>query len=385
MKGWLSEDEPRLLIAAGGTGGHLFPALAVAQALRAQYTQASVLFVGGRRGLEREIVPRHGFQLATLPSDQLKGVSLVRRLRAITGLAPNSLRAMRLLRTFRPQIVLGAGGYTSAPMALASALSRTPLVLLEQNAVPGFTTRVLSRLARCVVTAFPGADERLPAGRSRRLGNPVRPDLAGRLLARSASPSPRQLLVLGGSQGARAVNDLVLGAALQLSQAMPSLLVTHQTGARDHDRVQQAYRRQGLKVRVQPFIEDVASAYLAADLVVGRAGATTIAELSLAGLPAILIPYPFAADDHQAANAEVLARAGAAVVYRQDALNSSRLAGQVVDLLGNPDRLASMAAAARQCSYPDAAGSVVDLLFGGPGTPRPVPPRPGDSRDDVQR
>lgn len=354
-----------LVVAAGGTGGHLFPALAVAQQLRRQAPEWHVAFVGGTRGLESHLVPAHGFELHTLAAGQFKGSSAVGRLRTLAGLAPALLRALHLLSRLRPSVVLGAGGYASAPMVAAANLWRVPVVLLEQNAVAGLANRLLARTANRVVTAF--ADTRgLPAERVLQLGNPVRPELSARLgqcTHERQTRVPRRVLVLGGSQGARRINELMAEAAPQIACRAGPVELIHQTGSADRDTTAAAYRAAGVQAQVEAFIEDMGSAYCAADLMVGRSGATTVAELAVAGLPALFIPYPYAADDHQAANARALAEARAAVVHEQTQLTADRLARAVTELLLDGERLRQMSQAMLAWGRPGAATAVVDLLL----------------------
>lgn len=360
-------DALRLVIAAGGTGGHLFPALAVAQALRRTVPSSNVLFVGANQGLEAEIVPRYGFELRRLASGKLKGTGWSERLRTIAGLTPTVLRAGALLGELRADLVLGAGGYASAPVVLAAALRRIPVLLLEQNAVPGLTTRLLARFATRVVTAFPDPQRLLPANRTMLLGNPLRLELVEKLdecaAARVATRRPARLLVLGGSQGARPVNRLLIGALPRLRERLGQFVAVHQTGPEDLDEVRGAYRAAGIEARVERFIENMASAYCEADLMIGRSGATTLAELAVAALPALLIPYPHAADDHQAANAAHFAAAGAAVMARQETLDGPGLANLVGGLIEDPDALRLMARGMRSLARPRAAAAVVDVLL----------------------
>jgi UDP-N-acetylglucosamine--N-acetylmuramyl-(pentapeptide) pyrophosphoryl-undecaprenol N-acetylglucosamine transferase len=355
----------RLMIAAGGTGGHLFPALAVAQQLREIAPEAAIAFVGGDKGLESRVVPAHGFELHTLQAGRLKGATLLGRARTLVGLAPVLRRAMRLLRMFRPSIVLGAGGYASAPVVMAAAMRRVPVVLLEQNAIAGLTNRLLARVARRVITAFPQT-EGLPARRVLQLGNPIRPQLAAELEACASKrrfDNPRRVLVLGGSQGAHRVNELLSAAVPQIARELGELEVVHQTGAADRDAVSAAYRASAVESRVDAFIEQMGNAYCRADLMIGRSGATTLAELAVAGLPALFVPYPFAADGHQAANARALVEAGAALEFDQTTLTPETLVREVTELLRAPERLRAMSDAMRDWGKPRAAAAVVDLLL----------------------
>ncbi|MCC6746676.1 MAG: undecaprenyldiphospho-muramoylpentapeptide beta-N-acetylglucosaminyltransferase [Deltaproteobacteria bacterium] len=353
----------RVAIAGGGTGGHVFPALAVAEELLARAPGSEVLFVGSSGGLEERLIPAHGYRLELLKVGKLKGASSVVRMRTLAGLPGALARALGILRRFDPQVLVGVGGFASGPMALAAWLRHCPVVLLEQNAIPGLTNRVLARLASRVVVSFAEATARFPRGRAVLLGNPLRRPLVA-ALARSGPPhgAPRSLLVLGGSQGARRVNELMVAAAPAIFRVHPGLRLVHQTGAADETWVAERYREAKLSVEVRPFIDDVAAAYREANLVISRAGATTCAELCLAGKPALLVPYPFAADDHQRANARALESTGGALVLSQQELEPAQLADEVIRLFSDPQLLLRMGAALRTAARPDAAARVVALL-----------------------
>jgi UDP-N-acetylglucosamine--N-acetylmuramyl-(pentapeptide) pyrophosphoryl-undecaprenol N-acetylglucosamine transferase len=357
----------RLLIAGGGTGGHLYPGLAIAEEVKARGGEA--LFVGTTRGLEARVVPAAGHPLELLEVSGLKRVGGAALARGLLRLPAAFARSIAIVRRFRPDAVLGVGGYASGPVVLAAALLRYPTAVQEQNSAPGFTNRRLGRFVRRVFIAFDGARAYFPAAKIEFTGNPVRrafleaPAARGQAGPGDAGPRPR-VLVVGGSQGARAVNDLVVGAAAALAArgALPAL--AHQTGAADEARVREAYGRAGLAgaVEAAPFIDDMAGALGAADLVIARAGALTLAELAIVGRPAILIPLPTAADDHQSKNAAAFAGAGAAVVLPQPEATADRLAGLVADLLADAPRRRAMAAAMRTLARPDAARAIVDGL-----------------------
>jgi UDP-N-acetylglucosamine--N-acetylmuramyl-(pentapeptide) pyrophosphoryl-undecaprenol N-acetylglucosamine transferase len=361
----------RVLIAGGGTGGHLYPGIAIAEEVTAR-PGGEVLFVGTARGLEARAVPAAGYPLELLQVSGLKRMGLGATLRGL-GRLPGALgRSLAILRRFRPDVVLGVGGYASGPLVLAAALTGRPTALQEQNSVPGFTNRVLGRFVRRAFIAFPEAAARFPAGKSLATGNPVRRAfLAGaRAAAGAGAPGPGgRVLVVGGSQGARAVNDLVLGAAQEWARAgcLPALV--HQTGGADAERMTGAYDAiagpdAGLRGRIQvrPFIDDMVAAYAAADLVIARAGAMTLAELAILGKPALLIPLPTAADDHQSKNAAAFAAAGAALVLPQGDTSAVQLARTVTTLLGDPERRGAMAGAMSARARPSAAKDIVDEL-----------------------
>ncbi|TMA74075.1 MAG: undecaprenyldiphospho-muramoylpentapeptide beta-N-acetylglucosaminyltransferase [Deltaproteobacteria bacterium] len=376
------------MIAGGGTGGHLFPGIAVAEAARRRDPNGAILFVGSERGLEARIVPSAGFALEALPTTPLRGRGARDRVRAIAGLAAGVGRARGVIRRFAPDAIVGLGGYASAPAVIAGRLAATPIVLLEQNARPGLTTRLLARFADRVCVSFPESAAAFAAGKAVVTGNPVRWRAADGAVASSpaassgtamsassvptgtatsapsaASPETTAggrglaLLIFGGSAGARTLN--LAGPALAAALAdVPGLSIVHQTGAEAEASVRAAYAGAGIRADVRPFIADMGAAYAAADVVVCRAGATTIAELAALGKPAILVPYPYAADDHQRANAESLVAVGAAAMVLDAEASGERLAAEVRRLLA-PAARATMAARVRALAHPDAAERVL--------------------------
>jgi UDP-N-acetylglucosamine--N-acetylmuramyl-(pentapeptide) pyrophosphoryl-undecaprenol N-acetylglucosamine transferase len=351
-----------ILIMAGGTGGHVFPALAVARELRAQ--GADVVWLGTRQGLEARVVPEAGFPVAWIRVSGLRGKGLGRRLLAPFMLALALLQSLWLMARLRPAAVLGMGGFVTGPGGLVAWLLRRPLLIHEQNSVAGLTNRWLAPLARQVLVAFPGA---LPRGLH--TGNPVRADIAAlpapetRLAGRAGAP---RLLVLGGSLGAQALNETLPRAIARLPRALRPE-VWHQTGTRHLDAGRAAYATAGVPARVEAFVDDMAAAYGWADLVVCRAGALTVAELAAAGLGAILVPYPHAVDDHQTGNARYLAEQGAALLLPQPELNAARLAEVLQSLLGDRPRLQAMARQARALAQPDAAQRVARACMAAAG------------------
>jgi UDP-N-acetylglucosamine--N-acetylmuramyl-(pentapeptide) pyrophosphoryl-undecaprenol N-acetylglucosamine transferase len=354
----------RLLIAGGGTGGHLYPGIAVAEEVVRRGGQ--VLFVGTARGLEARAVPAAGYPLELLEVSGLKRVGLMAALRSLFRLPKAFLRSLAILRRFRPNAVLGVGGYASGPLVLVAALLRYPTAIQEQNSVPGITNRILSRLVRKVVVAFDEARPFFPASKSETIGNPVRSKLVANLTASpgvDASAGPH-ILVVGGSQGARGVNELVLAAVEILAKNGPLPGLVHQSGATDQDRCSQRYCTLGVanRAEVRVFIDDMAAAYHRASLVIARAGALTLAELAIAGRPAILIPLPTATDDHQSKNAARFAEAGAAIVLNQRTATGAELAQLLADLLADAGRRQAMATAMRSLARPNAAADIVDRL-----------------------
>jgi UDP-N-acetylglucosamine--N-acetylmuramyl-(pentapeptide) pyrophosphoryl-undecaprenol N-acetylglucosamine transferase len=360
----------RVLIAGGGTGGHLYPGIAVAEEVVSR-PGGEVLFVGTARGLEARAVPAAGYPLELLEVSGLKRMGLAGTLRGL-GRLPRALgRSFSILRKFRPDVVLGVGGYASGPMVLAAALSGRPTALQEQNSVPGFTNRVLGRFVRRAFIAFPEAADRFPAGKTVPTGNPVRRSFLGATVGRGAAPSANhggggRVLVVGGSQGARAVNDLVVAAAEVWARSGRWPTLVHQTGGTDASRVSAAYAQLGKSaeqhIQVRPFIDDMPAAYAAADVVIARSGAMTLAELAILGKPALLIPLPTAADDHQTKNATAFSDVGAARVLPQAGTTGAELAAAVDELLGDAARRAAMAQAMASRARPSAAKDIVDQL-----------------------
>jgi UDP-N-acetylglucosamine--N-acetylmuramyl-(pentapeptide) pyrophosphoryl-undecaprenol N-acetylglucosamine transferase len=346
----------RMIVAGGGTGGHLFPGLAVAEHLQCGQGDA-VLFIGSAFGIEARVIPGTAFPFRALTVRGLRGRGWRGILQLVWQQPVAIWNAWRMVGEFGAQVILGVGGYASFPVVLAAWLRRIPSVLLEQNAHPGLANRVLSRLARRVCTTFPGAEVYLPGEKVVLTGNPVRPFPQ----QTSVATDGFTILAFGGSQGARRINEAVGAAAATLAARVPGVRIIHQTGRDDLESVRQRYRTAGIDAEVLGFIDDMGSAYGRADLVVCRAGATTLAELTALGKPAILVPYPFAADDHQRANAEVLVAAGAAVMVLDAELTADRLGTVVTELTDDRARLRAMAAAARGLARPDAAEQVVAI------------------------
>jgi UDP-N-acetylglucosamine--N-acetylmuramyl-(pentapeptide) pyrophosphoryl-undecaprenol N-acetylglucosamine transferase len=364
------------LFAGGGTGGHLFPGIAVAERLLEQQPQARILFVGSDRPIERQILAGTPFEHCSLPSPSLADA---RRhpLRFVRQLLAGRRAARELILRERPAAVIGCGGFASAAPVYVAGRAEVPFVLLEQNVIPGRATRWLSRLGGTVCLSFEAARRHLPRSASVTVtGNPVRQEiaeLAGRIPADRAAAvgGTPMLLVLGGSQGARGVNEMLIGVAARAPQALAGWRVVHQTGAADVDRVRQAYADAGIAAEVGAFFDDLVPHYASASLVVSRAGATTLAELACAGVPAILVPYPHAMDNHQWHNAREFEQAGAAVIVEQgDAAESVNVtAGSatfdetLTSLVQDDRRRAAMAAAMANLARPDAAAAVVKRLM----------------------
>jgi UDP-N-acetylglucosamine--N-acetylmuramyl-(pentapeptide) pyrophosphoryl-undecaprenol N-acetylglucosamine transferase len=354
----------RVVIAGGGTGGHLFPGIAVARELQARRPRAVVTFAGTARGIEGRVVPREGFELDTIRSGGLKGKSILDRLRGAALIPPGLADAWQIVSRRKPALVIGVGGYSSGPVVLIAALRGVPTMLLEQNAVPGLTNRLLARVVRAAAVTYESTAAFF-GSKAFVSGNPVRAEFVSGMDANPrggdyAASSGVGVLIFGGSQGAHAINVAMVEAAARLASFEGPLRIVHQTGERDVDMVRSAYAAAGLQAEVEPFLYDMARRLADADLVVSRAGATTLAELTAAGKPAVLIPLPTAADDHQRKNAEAMGAAGAADVLLQAELNGEALAGRIVALARDAGRRARMGAAARRLARPDAARVIVD-------------------------
>lgn len=350
----------RVLIAAGGTGGHIFPGVALARAFLRRDPATVIRFVGTERGLEKKLVPEAGFELTLIPAGALNNVSWKQRLRTAAALPSGLRRAWRLIGSFKPDIAVGVGGYASGPAMLAAVVRGVPTLAVEVNVLPGLTNRLLARFVTGAAVAYRETAAWF-GPKAVLTGTPVRAEFA--CIPPKPPSVPRgRVLVFGGSQGAQAVNRAMAEAAPYLA-ARPGLSVVHQTGERDVEMVRAAYAAAGLQAEVQPFIHRMADAMAAADLLVCRAGAATIAEVAAAGRAAIFIPFPHAADDHQRKNAEAFARAGAAEVLLQAELTGAKLARKILALLDEPERLARMEAAARALAVPDAAERAVDVAY----------------------
>jgi UDP-N-acetylglucosamine--N-acetylmuramyl-(pentapeptide) pyrophosphoryl-undecaprenol N-acetylglucosamine transferase len=354
----VEETVRRIVFSGGGTGGHLFPALAVAAELRRRHPAASIAFIGARRGMEQRLVPVAGYPLLSLPLWGIKGRGLPGRIAAGGAAAVAVLRCLAHLLARRPDLVVGIGGYASGPAVLAARFLKIRTMIMEQNHYPGATNRWLAPRVDLVCVPSPAARERL-GGRGIVTGNPVREEFAA--IGEPPGGAALSLLVFGGSRGARSINRAMADALPALAQLAPPPRIVHQTGAEDEATVREAYRSypEG-QYEVCAFIEEMPARLAVADLVVCRAGASTLAELTAAGRPAILIPYPHAADDHQRHNAETLQASGAAVVVPDAELDGSRLAEQIEELAASPERRRSMGQAARGLGLPDAARRIAD-------------------------
>jgi UDP-N-acetylglucosamine--N-acetylmuramyl-(pentapeptide) pyrophosphoryl-undecaprenol N-acetylglucosamine transferase len=362
----------------------LYPGIALAREIKRRDPNASIVFVGTASGVEAKVVPREGFPLELIRVTGLKGKSLPRLVRGYAVLPRAALDAWRVISRHRPDIVVGVGGFASGPVILLAALRGYPTMLLEQNALPGITNRLLARVVRAAAVTFEEAMSFFP-GTGFVTGNPVRPEFFSReggasspAEASAQAGAPPQghddqsampqraarVLIFGGSQGAHAINMAMVEAASRLATAgAQRLAITHQTGERDVELVRDAYRRAGLEARIEAFLFEMDREMTSSDIVVARAGATTLSELAAAGKPAVLIPLPTAADDHQRKNAEVIARAGGAVVIDERELTGERLADALLRLSQDTAHREGMASAIRTFARPDAAARIADKVF----------------------
>jgi UDP-N-acetylglucosamine--N-acetylmuramyl-(pentapeptide) pyrophosphoryl-undecaprenol N-acetylglucosamine transferase len=360
----MATEPLRVVIAGGGTGGHLYPGIAVARELLSRRPDAQIWFAGTAGGIEARVVPREGFTLDVLRSGGIKGKSPLQRFRGAALLPVGLMDAWRIISRRRPHLVIGVGGYSSGPVVLIAALRGVRTMLLEQNAVPGLTNRLLSRFVHAAAVTFEST-QAFFGNKAFVSGNPVRPEFVGAVQGSKESGANDQasgisILVFGGSQGAHAINVAMVEAATELAAGRPHLHLTHQTGERDVEMVRDAYRAAGVQADVEPFLYDMGRLIGEAALIVCRAGATTLAELTAAGKAAILIPLPTATDDHQRKNAEVLGAAGAAEVLLQSDATGAVLAKRILALASDTARRARMEAAARSLARPDAARVIVN-------------------------
>ncbi len=366
------------VIAGGGTGGHVTPALALGEELRARGMQ--VLFIGSEKGIENKLVPDAGFELLSLPAQQIMGRSRLAQLRATLGLIPSTIRAARILRARRAKLVLSVGGYAAVPSALAAALLRIPLALVEPNAVPGRANRLAGRLAGRIFLGFEAATDKMgSASQIHVTGVPLRRALMDTFSGaprRKPPHSPLRLLIFGGSQGARQINDALLEALPRLDPQ--KIRIFHQTGPSDEARVRAGYQAAGFEAEVVAFEPNMQGRYRWADLALCRSGALTVCELTLAHLPAIFVPYPFAADDHQRANALELVSAGAARLLDAEGIESGQLAEILAHYCEDPAQLQRMSLETEKLARPDAASRILEICLewigDQNGRPTPCPP-----------
>ena len=357
----------RLLISGGGTGGHLFPAIATAEELLKRSPESQVFFLGSGRKIDTLALSTHGFAGAAIDSFAFKGVTLSGKFKAIFAVPKSIFQAIGHIRRFRPDVVLGVGGYVTGPVLAAAKLIGIPTVIHEQNSAPGMANRLLGRFVTKVCLSLPESSRYFPAKKSVLTGNPVRESIA--LLAsekREEEPIPARptLLVLGGSQGARALNQLVADAFCDAAKAgLSGIGLIHQTGKDDEEAIRKRYAEHGVEAEVAAFFTDMGAVYRRADFCLSRAGATTLAELAIVGLPAILVPYPHATDNHQERNGNYYVQGGGAWMFKQDELTAASLAAHILALSGDAARLWAMRRSMRLLAQPGAAKMIADICF----------------------
>jgi UDP-N-acetylglucosamine--N-acetylmuramyl-(pentapeptide) pyrophosphoryl-undecaprenol N-acetylglucosamine transferase len=352
-----------IVIAGGGTGGHLFPGIAIAEEFIRRDGQAKVLFIGTKRGIESRMLASIGYELRTIDIEGVKGRGLKALLKGFYQIPQSMWQSRRILKKFRPGLVIGVGGYASGPAVLAAYLMGIPTAITEQNVMPGITNRILGKFADKVFVTYAETEKWFSRSKVILSGNPVRAQFAGGRALAGAEKNFRQLLIFGGSQGAAAINKSVLEMLPRLKEMKTEIRILHQTGARDAETVRQAYSRYGINAEVTPFIVDMAGAYSLADLIICRAGATSLAEITAAGKAPILIPFPFAANDHQTKNARAMSAAGAAVTICESDLTGEKLFEAVADLLGDEKKLRAMEEQSAKLGNVGAAATIVDACL----------------------
>ena len=351
----------RLIVTGGGTGGHLFPAIAVACGVRQRDPASEILFVGTGRQIDNRVLAGLGFSREILSFSGVKGLGISGALRSALRLPQAFYAAAKIIKRFRPDLVFAVGGYVTGPVLLAAKLFRVPVCIHEQNSVPGLANRLAGKIADRVCISLP-CKPPFAEKKTVLTGNPVREEILAAAREKTASQDKAlTLLILGGSQGAHRVNALMLEAASSLQKQGEKIYSIHQTGRSDEEMVRQGYEKFGVQAEVADFFTDMAGLYNRADLVISRAGATTLAELAVMGLPALLIPYPFAADDHQTTNADYYVQAGGAVMFPEHELDGDRLSREIIVLIRDRERLQGMAAGMKSRGKADATEEIVDL------------------------
>jgi UDP-N-acetylglucosamine--N-acetylmuramyl-(pentapeptide) pyrophosphoryl-undecaprenol N-acetylglucosamine transferase len=353
----------RILIAGGGTGGHLFPGIAIADELTRRLDELQILFVVGKKRMEEDIISRAGYMARSIDVEGMLGKGVLGGMKAISKIVASSFQCLGILRDFRPQLVVGVGGYSSGPICLVAWILGIPTAIHEQNSYPGLTNRLLAPFARRIFISFEGSSRYFKRGKTVLTGNPVRHELIGRTPPLRRDNGRFVILVVGGSQGARAINRAVVDALKELKGKGLLPFAIHQTGTIDLEKVLDVYRTHGIEGEVTAFIEDMALAYGMADLVICRAGATTIAELAALGKPSILVPFPFATHDHQVMNANSLVSAGGADMILEKDLTGNTLAERIKRYMQHSDELERMSTLALKAGMPRATEIIVDRLI----------------------
>lgn len=354
----------RIIITGGGTGGHLFPGIAVASGMKKRFSGCRVLFVGTRRMMDQQALSGYDFELDSIQCMGLKGMGIVSRIRSVLQLLPALFASRRIIQRFRPDMILGVGGYVTGPVLVAGKLSGIPLCIHEQNSVPGMANKMLARIVQRIFLSIP-CRYPFPEDKTLMTGNPVRQEIIYAAGSRKQGLGKgKTILVLGGSQGAHRINMLMTEAMERFCRHYDGELhMIHQTGLADEQEVRRRYDKAGVKAEVKAFFKDMADPYSRADLVVSRAGATTLAELSVLGIPALLIPYPFAADDHQRNNAMHYVKGGGAKMLMEKELDGEKLATAIADFLNNETLLEQMAVDMKRMGKPEATEAIIDACL----------------------
>ncbi len=360
----MNEQGMKMIIAGGGTGGHLFPGIAIAEELLKRNPANQTLFIGTDRGLEKRILDQFGFPLATLKVEGIKGKGALGALKSILKIPGGLLNSFRIISTFRPNFVVGVGGYASGPAVLAARLMGIKTFIAEQNAFPGLTNRILGHFACCIFITFADSKRWFPEGKTIVTGNPVRTTFISGKDGGITENKPFTMLVFGGSQGAHAINSAVIASLSHLVHLKDNIRFIHQTGDDELHKVEATYRKEGFKAKVYPFITEMAAAYRNADLLLCRAGATSLAEITAMGKASVLIPFPFAAADHQTKNAIAMANAGAAMMIPESELDGFRLASVIEDLYLHREKIKKMEIASASLGRINAAEVIVDACMG---------------------
>lgn len=353
----------RLIVTGGGTGGHLFPGISLAQAMLRAYPGSDVLFIGTDREVDKMALAHIDFPSTSIKSQGIKGKKIITVIKALFQQPLAIWKAARIIRKFKPDIVFGVGGYVTGPVILAARLLGITTCIHEQNSIPGLANKLLGYIANKVFVSLPGSEKYFPAGKTVLSGNPVREKIITAL--KESNPQAKgdaaTLLILGGSQGAQRLNSLMLEAAEScLTGLIPPPVIIHQTGGHDEEHVRKKYQELGLSARVEPFFTNMDEIYPQADLVISRAGATTLAELTVLHKPVILVPYPFAADNHQEINGQYLVKAGAGIMFRQEELTGEKLGTEIERLLTDRKLLAEMAENSGRVAKPEATATIVN-------------------------
>ncbi|HPD56844.1 MAG TPA: undecaprenyldiphospho-muramoylpentapeptide beta-N-acetylglucosaminyltransferase [Smithellaceae bacterium] len=353
----------RVIIAGGGTGGHLFPGIALAEEFLKRSGEAKILFIGTQRGMEAKLLPQLGFELKTIDVEGIKGRGLGALVKSVYQIPVSMWQSRGIIKEFKPNIVIGVGGYASGPAVIAAYLMKIPTAIAEQNALPGLTNRILGKFVKKIFVTYQQTARYFPPAKVMVSGNPVRAAFAAINNTERDKKDCRQLLVFGGSQGAEAINRAIIRILPRLQKMKRKICIIHQTGTKQADKIKKVYEKYAMKAHVLPFIVDMVKAYKSADLIICRAGATSLAEITAAGRAAILIPYPYAANDHQAKNARAMAEAGAAVVLYEHELSDGKLYDIIEELLIDEKKIRQMEAKAASLGNIKAAANIVDTCI----------------------